>query len=406
MASRRRRTLSGCIAAFAALLLTVSACGGSSDGGAKADAPPAAATAAPTGTPLKIGNVGLYSGAFGPQNQRGLDALVAWSKWVNAHGGIAGHPVEVISRDDQGDPTKSIAAVHQLVEQDKVLALVGNFAGATDGSWRSYVEQHNIPVIGGITTTAQYGKSPMFFAATSNSLEYLTGEVYSVKLAGSPKFGTIVCAEQAACAEANGLISGISARLGISSAGVQTASASAPNYTSQCLSLRSAGVKAVITNVPAQVTARLIKDCSTQRYQPTYVFSGGVFQPNLIQPASEGAWLTSGAPLWFGDKPYLADFTAALKQYTKNDPDGFASRGWQAGLFFAAAAKNVSATPTSAEILDGLYALNGQSLGEWSPPLTFAKGQPNKVGACNWYAKVVGGKLTTPKGDKPVCVEN
>ncbi|WP_242419138.1 ABC transporter substrate-binding protein, partial [Frankia sp. CpI1-P] len=148
MASRRRRTLSGCIAAFAALLLTVSACGGSSDGGAKADAPPAAAaTAAPTGTPLKIGNVGLYSGAFGPQNQRGLDALVAWSKWVNAHGGIAGHPVEVISRDDQGDPTKSIAAVHQLVEQDKVLALVGNFAGATDGSWRSYVEQHNIPVI-------------------------------------------------------------------------------------------------------------------------------------------------------------------------------------------------------------------------------------------------------------------
>ncbi|EIV91840.1 ABC transporter substrate-binding protein [Frankia sp. QA3] len=406
MTPRRRRTLSGCIAALAALLLTVSACGGSSDDGATADASSAAATPPATGTPLKIGNVGLYSGAFGPQNQRGLDALLAWSKWVNAHGGIAGHPVEVISRDDQGDPTKSIAAVRQLVEQDKVLALVGNFAGATDGSWRSYVEQRNIPVIGGITTTAQYGKSPMFFAATSNSLGYLTGEVYGVKLAGAPKFGTIVCAEQAACAEANGLISGIAGRLGIASAGVQTASASAPNFTSQCLSLRSAGVKAVITNVPAQVTERLIKDCSTQRFQPTYVFSGGVFQQNLIQPASEGAWLTSGAPLWFGDKPYLTDFKAALKQYTKNDPDGFASRGWQAGLFFAAAAKNVSATPTSAEILDGLYALSGQSLGEWSPPLTFTKGKPNEVGACNWYAKVVDGKLTTPKGDKPVCVEN
>ena len=407
LSGRRRsryRSAIGCLAACAALSLVIGACG--DDGGDDAAAGGGiSSTPALTGSPIRIGNVGLYSGAFGPQNQRGVDALVTWSKWVNANGGINGHPVEVIVKDDQGDPTKSIAAVRELVEQKKVIALVGNFAGATDGAWRDYVEEKQIPVIGGVTTTAQYGKSPMFFAASANSLGYLTGQLYGAKLAGASKVGMVVCAEQAACAEANGLMSQISASVGIESAGVQTAAAAAPNYISQCIAMRNSGVDAVVTNVPAQVTERLIKDCSTQRYEPIYIFSGGVFQENLIQPESEGSWVVSGAPLWFGDEPYLNDFKAALEQYTDNEPDGFASRGWQADLFFAAAAKNVSANPTSAEILEGLYALSGQPLGEWSPPLSFTRGEPNSVGACNWYAQIVDGKLTTPKGYDPICIE-
>ncbi|MDQ1424820.1 MAG: branched-chain amino acid transport system substrate-binding protein, partial [Acidimicrobiaceae bacterium] len=59
--------------------------------------------------PIKVGNIGIYSGVGGAVTRNGLSALKAWEQSVNAQGGVAGHPVQVVVADDGGDPAQSLA---------------------------------------------------------------------------------------------------------------------------------------------------------------------------------------------------------------------------------------------------------------------------------------------------------
>ncbi len=54
-------------------------------------------------------------------------------KWTNSHGGINGHPVDVVAEyaDDKADPAVGLAAVKDLVENQHVIAIVGSSAGNT-----------------------------------------------------------------------------------------------------------------------------------------------------------------------------------------------------------------------------------------------------------------------------------
>jgi branched-chain amino acid transport system substrate-binding protein len=402
----------------AACAFAVAACG--DDGGTKATATTTAtatsggsattaaggtatttgtSSAAPTKSELVIGNVGQYSGPFGPAYQHGSNGLVAWTKWVNAHGGINGHPVRVVVKNDEGDAAKSIAAVKDLVENEHVLALVGNNAGGTDAAWKAYVEEKKIPVIGGLTTTAQYKNSPMFFAGTSNQIGFVTSEINSAKLAGGTKLATVVCGEQAACKEGIAIFESIAAKIPIPFVGGQTVSGAAPSFAAQCIALKGQGADVVVMNIAGPTVERMLKDCAQQNYKPKYVFTGGTFLNSFISADTEGSVITSGAPLWFGDQPAHKDWVDALKQYTDFAPDGFSSRTWQAGEMFKAAAKNVPDAPTSADILKGLYAFKDETLGGWSAKLNFKEGVPNDpIGACDFIAVIKGGALTAPFG--------
>jgi branched-chain amino acid transport system substrate-binding protein len=361
--------------------------------------------AAPTKSEIVVGNIGLYSGPFGPQYKHGTDSLDAYFKELNAKGGINGHPVKLIVKNDDGDPAKALAAVKEMVETDHIVALVGNNAGATDAAFKDYVEQKKIPVIGGLSTTKQYGTSPMFFPASTGQVDFLTSTINGAKLAGGTKLGGLVCAEQAACQQAIPLFKSIADKIGIGFVGAQAVAGTAPNYTAQCVALRDAGADIVYPATAGATSVRIVADCARQNFKPKYVFSGGVFTPELITPDTEGSYVVSGAPLWFGDEPFQKDFHAALKKDTNFDPDGFSSRTWQAGLLFTAAAKNVGDTVTANDILEGLYALKGETLGGWAVPLTYVRDAPNKVPDCDYLAKIQGGKLVAANGYEATCVK-
>ena len=73
-------------------------------------------------------------------------------------------------------------------------------------------------------------------------------------------------------------------------------------------------------------------------------------------------------------------------------------------MLFQAAAAHIGATPTSQDILNGLYALPANdTLGGASPGATFSQGKPAVPSGCFYLAQIQGGKLTAPKGDAPVC---
>ena len=91
--------------------LAITACSSSSSSSSSSAAAPAsstaassataAASAAPTGAPLVIGVISSDSG-YGGNNPDVPTTAAAWETYVNAHGGIAGHPVQVIVEDEIG----------------------------------------------------------------------------------------------------------------------------------------------------------------------------------------------------------------------------------------------------------------------------------------------------------------
>ena len=66
---------------------------------------------------------------------------------VNKHGGINGHPLELIVYDDEGDATKCNVAMKKLINQDKVPVVIGPSTSGTSLAIVSVAEKAQIPLI-------------------------------------------------------------------------------------------------------------------------------------------------------------------------------------------------------------------------------------------------------------------
>src|ERR1700722_13765356 len=87
--------------------------------------------------PIVLGDVCSCTGPEASSVAQTSPTLEAWAKYVTAHGGINGHPVQLIVKDDGYNPTTSLADVQTLVTADHVVALFDN--SDVDSSWTSYV---------------------------------------------------------------------------------------------------------------------------------------------------------------------------------------------------------------------------------------------------------------------------
>ena len=84
---------------------------------------PAAALAAPA--PIKVGALLAVSGPasfLGAPEARTLEMLV---QDLNAKGGIGGRPIQLLLKDTGASPEKAVSFARQLIEEEKVFAIIG-----------------------------------------------------------------------------------------------------------------------------------------------------------------------------------------------------------------------------------------------------------------------------------------
>jgi branched-chain amino acid transport system substrate-binding protein len=405
MARRLTATMGGAVAALALVLV---ACGGSSSGGSGTASGSVPSGPPLTKAPIKIGNVGSYTGTAGSTSKATADAVQAWAKWTNAHGGIDGHPVQVFVKDDAGSTTRAVAAVRELVETDHVIAIVGQHESGLETSWEKYIDDKKIPVIGGPNESAAWLIDPNFFPTSTTPVNTLTLTAYATKLAGKNSYGMVYCAEFPACAQGPRLSSSLVPKLGEKYAGAISISASAPNYTAQCLALRSDGAKAVFTATSQDAALRFVQDCTKQGYRPVWIDNPeNSSADQFAEPALDGTWLAADSFSWLSTRPGAIQFNQAMAAFARKTPTNTSgTAGWAAATVFGAAAAHISATPTSNDIYTGLYALGADyTAGGIIPPVTFAKGKPASQRACGWYLRIMNRKVTSPRGGDAVCID-
>jgi branched-chain amino acid transport system substrate-binding protein len=373
-----------------------------SSGAASASAAGSGGTS--SGSDLVIGTIGNFGGAGAASGH--LQGLEAWVDWTNDNGGIKGHQIKLIVEDDQGDGTTSQSDIRQLVEVDHVLAIVSPEDSETESGWASYIQQQGVAVIGGEADTPEWFTNPSFFPSSATVLTSVEMQAYAVKAAGKTKFGVMYCAEESACKNAVTALQGYTKPFGITMTTSAAVALTAPSYTPQCLAAQQSGAQVILMQAGYTVGIKMAQECSQQGYNPVWVIPSGAFDNHYLSVSQmNGAYVPTPNALWFASTPAVQQFQQAMAKYESGTTLGANPiSGWSGGALFGAAAANLPANPTRADMFTALYALpKNDTLDGLTSPLNFHKGAPASQVTCFFMAQIKNGQMSAPQGTSPIC---
>ena len=328
------------------------------------------------------------SGSFGPVIVPITDVYKSWVDSVNGSGGINGHPIDLIVKDDGGVPGTSDTDIQSLISQhvDAIVDMT-----IADETWASTIQAANIPVVGIDVTETPFYTNPDFYpeGQTNDAVVYANVEV--AKASGAKNLGDLYCAEAASCAEGAALYKTAGTKQGLPVIYNGEIAATAPNYTAQCLAAQQAHVQAVFIGDSQVIVSRVAADCARQGYTPTYITDGEGYS-TILQTTpgiKDTLWSSYNDIPFYADTPSIQQMNAAIDKYypgmrsNGNEFSELAAYSWPSGLLLQDAVKagglGPSDTPSAAEVVKGLEALKGDTLQGWAPPLTFAPGKPHPV---------------------------
>jgi branched-chain amino acid transport system substrate-binding protein len=396
------RGKSAAAGAVLALVALISACSSAASGGASSPA-----TASGT-EPIPVGVIGSYSG---PQSSTFISSratIQAWADSVNAAGGIAGHPVRLYIEDDAGNTATALTEAKALVQQDHVVAIVGQSSG-DPVAFQAYVDSAGVPVIGGNPQSAPYLTDPNWFAIGGNEVASFYGIAAAAKQSGA-KLGNLYCAELPACAVTQTLLQGFGGPLGVAVSYSSKVSASAPDYTAVCQGLIKSGVQSYTLGLGAATLKQVAAQCQQQGLKARLILSDVADSTFTSDAAFNGIEVVDDIfPFFDESTPATKAFHAALKQYAPSvgtaamPLNSQAAAAWASGQLFQAAVRGSGTGPvTSALVKKGLYALKGETLGGLTAPLTFTAGKATNYN-CSWVYAIKDGAFVAPNGTKATC---
>ena len=351
-------TILAMVVLLAALLLAVTGCGAEEE--AKKE-------------PIKIGVVLSESGANEPLGKPERNAIELYVKRLNESGGIEGHPMEVIIKDDQSDSTKAQQAAIELLEQEEVVALIGSSGTGPTLAMKQEATKRGVPhvcmaaganIMEGDFTWI-FRTPPTATEAGKKALAYIS-EVLKVEKVGllydTNPFGT----DGKAVVESEAGAFGLQV---VASEGYGT-NDSEDTMDTHLTNIMTAKPEVILvwgTNPGPAIIAKRMKD---KGINVPYIGSHGIANQQFIQLAGEaanGVVFPAGKMLIYekvlepGSEEYefIKDFDQAYQAEYGNPINTFAGHGWDAILIITEALKRVGADATPAELRDEIEKTEG-----------------------------------------------
>lgn len=343
----------------------------------------------------------------------------AWADFVNAKGGINGHPVTFAFADNGGDAAKAQSQLADLQSKKPVAWLL--LSTSVESSLADALKASGIPVLGVGYAPAIWGGSieafklacstaagaavpcalPNAFPVTTTFGAVVDEQVVGAKAAGATKLATAACAEVDSCSQAAPIFTADAKTLGLTDTGVVKVSSSAADYTSECIKFVQDKVDFVQISASGSVGTKMWADCQDQGYAGIFGASAGSVSGDLLKV--KGITLAGGLngfPWWVDDAPvkqYRDVLTAAgvtADQYSSPTMTGV----WSSLQLFAKANAAMTDSPTKDETLAAMYTISNETLDGLIAPVTFTKGQLGANRPCFWPYSLKNGVFTNPLG--------
>ena len=97
--------------------------------------------------PYKIGALFSITGRTSFIGEPEKNTAIMLVKEINAHGGINGHPLELIMYDTEGQEQNAVAKISRLILRDHVLAIIGPSLTGTTMAVIPFVQRYHVPLI-------------------------------------------------------------------------------------------------------------------------------------------------------------------------------------------------------------------------------------------------------------------
>lgn len=140
---------------------------------------------------IKIGGAFNLTGGLSSLDVPAANGAKLAAKEINAAGGINGHPVELVLRDGKTDPATVANITTQLIESDKVAAIIGFTDSDSALAAGPICQRAGIPFITAGATSpklpAQIG-SMMFLAPFGDNVQAAVGAEFAVKNFGKTAY--------------------------------------------------------------------------------------------------------------------------------------------------------------------------------------------------------------------------
>lgn len=361
---------------------------------------PSAGAATPA--PVVVGDMCSCSGPLAGASITS-QVMHAWAAWVNAHGGLDGHKVTLVVKDDGFNPGNGVANVKDLLGQPNLIAIADNSQVAS--AWLPYVRSAHIPVVG-LGGTYDY---PGYFVAGTTLNNYYSGIAYGAKRLAVKKFALLVCAEVAACTGSEAPQRAALEKVGIDLSYFTTISYAAPNYTAECLAAKESGATGIEVGDAATVIQHVLEDCGAQGYRPKLAEALTIYNNWTGVPAFNGTVAMLATYPWPFRTAVTKTMYAALAKYapgTASSPEfsGTTEPAWVDGVMIERALQlsNARSNVTAANVLAGMDKFNGETLGGLIPPTTFHAGE-SADNSCGFFLGIKNGRFVASFGLRPIC---
>lgn len=312
---------------------------------------------------------------------------------LNAQGGVLGRKVVGVVRDDAGAPPKSIQNMNELIDNEKVAAVVGPTNSGNALAWLHIPQQKKVPVISHVATatdiTARYAKEPqnyIFRVSMVDREQLALLAAYAVKASKSKNVAIIADTTgygQAATKDLQEILT----LHGIKPVGIEKFGPKDTDMTSQLAKLKAAGADMIITGSLADATAQVLKSMEKMDYYPGLLSTWGSINTPLVNIA--GPKLAEKTVFAASTTEDASDRAAALhKRLVAKHPNmpAFvsAAQGYDAVMLIAAAIKQADGTdgPKLQAALESLGKVQG-IIKAYDKP--FSKEQHEALGVADFH---------------------
>jgi branched-chain amino acid transport system substrate-binding protein len=283
-----------------------------------------------TDTEITIGQTMPFSGPASAYGSVGLTEL-AYYKMINEQGGVNGRKINLVSLDDGYSPPKTVEQTRRLVEDERVLAIVGSVGTAANSAVHKYLNQKKVPQIFVSTGASKWGDPQHFPWTMGWSPNYqLEARIYArYVLANVPDARIAILSQNDDYGKdyLKGFKDGLGAKADKLIAGEVSYEVTDPTVDSQIVTLQSTGANVFFDVTTPKFAAQAVRKVYDIGWRPVHLLNsvgsstGAVMKPAGFERAqgiiSAHYQKDATDPRWKDDKGML-EYLAFMKKYQPN----------------------------------------------------------------------------------------
>lgn len=293
---------------------------------------------------VKLATLTPLTGAGGPYGPAMVKTVRAVVDAVNSAGGIAGHPISLLSEDSETNPDAAVRAARKLIDVDRVPAIIGTWASAVTTAvaplaWESKTMLFTVSGADSITKLPHHG----YIIRTQPNTELQSGRAAEYIAKSGAKRVFALSAQTPFAVDSYDRLAAILARNGAAAVGNVIYDAAKTSFRSEIdQALRASPDMLFLNGYTPDVTI-----IARELYQAGY--DGGRFTfgyaANAKMLASLPAAVTEGLVTFSPSPDIDSPAYAAVKQILGGEPDPYSCQTYDhASMAILAIAKAGRAT--------------------------------------------------------------